>query len=159
MHAQQPTTSPATMWTAYVQELGLRLAAVAGNIHDTLNTDMKQLHGLQTIVHGDFKTANLFFSPSAGACVSLLALNDQLQTSHFFRARSDALILFQLPLFVTACCICKSIRSTITQHRLHATPTTYISLKLVENYAKSITPVLTPNREHSHAAAYGLIRD
>lgn len=71
MHAQQPITclSDYTMWTAYLQELGLRLAAVAGDIDHALYTDVKQLHGLQTIVHGDFKTANLFFSPSAGVCV------------------------------------------------------------------------------------------
>ena len=99
MHTASNMLSKYTMWTAYVQEFGLRLAAVADNIHDTLNTDIKQLHGLQTIVHGDFKTANLFFSPSAGACVSLLALKEQLQTSHFFRARSDALVPFQASSF------------------------------------------------------------
>ena len=75
MHAQQPITClpDYTMWTAYVQQLGLRLAAVAGDIDHALDTDVKQLHGLQTIVHGDFKTANLFFSPSAGACVCVFA--------------------------------------------------------------------------------------
>ena len=49
-----------------MQELGPRLAAVAGDIDHALDIDMEQLHSLQTIIHGDFKTANLFFSPSAG---------------------------------------------------------------------------------------------
>ena len=108
------------MWTACVQELGLRLAAVAGDIHRTLNTDANLPHGLQTIVHGDFKTANLFFSPSAGVCVffSLLALNDQLQTSHFCRASSD----LYFSTFVVARWIFKSISRPVMQHRLHAVP-------------------------------------
>ena len=63
---------PAAAWCSFLiallQGLAQRLGAVAEDIHHMLNTDhtpgSSAVH--QTIIHGDFKTANLFFSPSAG---------------------------------------------------------------------------------------------
>ena len=54
------------MQHAFLQELAHRLGAVAKDLHEMLELDNEQLQGLQTIIHGDFKTANLFFSPDAG---------------------------------------------------------------------------------------------
>lgn len=50
----------------FLQELANRLAAVAEDLHKMLDPNTEQLHGVQTIIHGDFKTANLFFTPNAG---------------------------------------------------------------------------------------------
>ncbi len=56
-----------------MQALAERLLAVAAAVHqelrlDSTDTSMAQW---QTIIHGDFKTANLFFSPTAGVNMDL----------------------------------------------------------------------------------------
>jgi len=51
-----------------VQALAERLLAVASAVHQELSLDSANSSAAQwrTIIHGDFKTANLFFSPTAG---------------------------------------------------------------------------------------------
>lgn len=111
-----------------MQELGPRLAVVASGIHHSLDIDTEQLHSLQTIVHGDFKTANLFFSPSAGLWESLLAPNDPTRNlASFFRATPDSHILYRLNLLVPIRCDnITSIRTTLP-HGLHVMPKLHFS--------------------------------
>lgn len=56
-----------------MQALAERLLAVATAVHQELSLDSADTSMAQwrTIIHGDFKTANLFFSPTAGLKPSL----------------------------------------------------------------------------------------
>ncbi|KAA6417522.1 MAG: hypothetical protein FRX49_09484 [Trebouxia sp. A1-2] len=60
---------PETFAKASVQALAERLLAVATAVHQELSLDSTDTSVAQwrTIIHGDFKTANLFFSPTAEA--------------------------------------------------------------------------------------------
>ncbi|KAL0047335.1 hypothetical protein WJX82_000891 [Trebouxia sp. C0006] len=63
------TAFPETFAKASVQALAERLLAVAAAVHQELSLDSANSSAAQwrTIIHGDFKTANLFFSPTAEA--------------------------------------------------------------------------------------------
>ena len=54
--------------TNIMQALAERLLAVAAAVHQELsvNSTDSSVAQWRTIIHGDFKTANLFFSPTAG---------------------------------------------------------------------------------------------